>query len=288
MTTGVRTASGDSVYNGFSPQFPSASVSNLSMAVVLIEQLSNDGFDTTIGHGTGFIKYVAGRYFLVTARHVLSGRDPFSSKLLSREGYLPRRFRIHPTVEYPSGSNFWTRSETIIESSDEEQPIWVGDPDFETLRTDIAVWPLSLPPGMTLRHVGDTTSREASMMVHPGLECMVIGFPLGSGSRMQQPVWRRGVMASEPMIPWDNKPIFLLDCTTSPGFSGSPVFRHHVGPLPLYQNDGSITMDPLAVITTSLIGVYGGRLQHSHFGGEVPYVFYGNRIPIIIAAAQGG
>lgn len=260
------------------------------MAVVAIEQLANDGSSTIIGHGTGFIKFADGRYFLITARHVLDGRNPFTSEILSREGYIPRRFKIHFTAEFPAGSNMWTRGETIIESPEEGSPSWYGDPAFDELRTDIAVWPLMLPPGMAIRHVGNTTPLEASMMVHPGLECMVIGYPLGPDRGMQQPVWRRGVMASEPLIPWDNKPIFLLDCTTSPGFSGSPVFRHHVGPLPYYEADGSITVDPGAVVTTALVGVYGGRLQHPHFGGEVPYVFYENRIPVIInsAIAAGG
>lgn len=38
------------------------------------------------------------------------------------------------------------------------------------------------------------------------------------------------------------------------------------------------------VLTTSFVGVYAGRLSHSHYGGEVPFVFYANRIPIILAS----
>lgn len=122
-------------------------------------------------------------------------------------------------------------------------------------------------------------------MTHPGLECMVIGYPSAPKKELMFPIWRRGIIASEPLIPWDEKPIFLLDCTTSPGFSGSPVFRHHVGPVPFYEKDGSLTVDPSAIVTTTLVGVYCGRLQHPHFGGEIPYVFYENRIPIIIGHA---
>ena len=31
-------------------------------------------------------------------------------------------------------------------------------------------------------------------------------------------------------------------------------------------------------MTTSFVGIYAGRLEHPHYGGEVPFVFYANRI----------
>jgi hypothetical protein len=95
------------------------------------------------------------------------------------------------------------------------------------------------------------------------------------------PVWRRGTLASEPLLPVDGKPMFLVDGSTSPGFSGAPVLRRQVGPLPLRQADGSIMIKADSVLHTSLIGVYAGRLGHPHFGGEVAYAFYANRIPLI-------
>lgn len=71
MIAGITTLTGEPPFEGFSPQFPNGKVSNLSMSVVAIEQLANDASDVVIGHGTGFINYAYGKYFLVTDRHVL-------------------------------------------------------------------------------------------------------------------------------------------------------------------------------------------------------------------------
>ena len=76
--------------------------------------------------------------------------------------------------------------------------------------------------------------------------------------------------------------MFLMDASTSPGFSGSPVFRRHIGPAPVEQPNGSLVVLAGNVLTTSFVGVYAGRLEHAFYGGEVPFVFYGNRIEQVI------
>lgn len=261
------------------------------MSTALIEQLSNDGTDTVIAHGTGFMWRHAGRVFVVTARHVVSGRDPFDDSPMSSLGFIPQRLRIYPSIENPTGSGQWTRVAATLDVGPDTGRPWLQDPEFDALRTDIAAIELPMgvaalvtPPTRNVMCLNDDASvLGGEIMSWVGSECAIVGYPQSRVGGAMTPIWRRGTFASEPLLPVDDKPMFLLDAATSPGFSGSPVFRRHMGPVPIQEADGSITIRADAVITTNFIGVYAGRLRHSHYGGEVPFVFYANRLPFVFA-----
>lgn len=270
---------GGSIASGFEAQFGAATISSLSMSATLIEQLSNDGSDTTISHGSGAFWRHGGKIYLLSARHVLSGRSPFDNSLLSSNCYIPRRIAAYPAIEIMPDR--WMRQKVFIDIP--EDGGWIQDPDFEVLRTDIAAIPLGIEIPQRIQCLNDHGNIFEEIFTHVGMDCAVVGYPTNSFGGLMTPIWRRGTIASEPLLPVDSKPMFLLDASTSPGFSGSPVFRRHYGALPQLQPDGSINILADRVMTTSFVGIYAGRLQHPHFGGEVPFVFYGNRVPVIFA-----
>ena len=265
----------------FPRQFESSSVDAISMAVTVIEHLSNDGSDTVLSHGTGFFWASNGAHYLISARHVLSGLDPFTDNLMSKDGFIPRRVRIFPSFQC---ENSWIRSEgVVIDLYSGEEKLWIEDPEFSKLRTDIAAIELSLllPDGGSLVCLNEVISNDR-LVTQVGFDCTVVGYPLRNVSDLRTPIWRRGALASEPFLPMDGKPMFLVDSSTSPGFSGSPVLRRHIGAAPVYNENGGIDILADRVVTTILVGVYAGRLQHSHVTGEVPFAFYANRISSII------
>lgn len=268
----------------FPLEFPNASVSDISLACTSIEQLANDGSDTVVSHGSGFFWRYEDRVFLVSARHVFSGRDPFTDRPMSTLGFIPMRFRFYPALERSAG--VWSRSQGYFHFDGDHSQPWFQDPEFERLRTDIAMVPVA-DCEFPIKCLNDSPSNFSELMSHIGFECSVVGYPLPNVSGLMTPIWRRGTLASEPLLPIDDKPMFLLDAATSPGFSGAPVFRRHVGPAPVDQPDGSTQVLLDRILSTRFIGVYAGRLQHKHFGGEVPFVFYGNRIPFILSSATG-
>tara|TARA_Y100001001_G_scaffold149562_1_gene159465 strand:+ start:570 stop:1316 length:747 start_codon:yes stop_codon:yes gene_type:complete len=243
--------------------------------------LANDGSGEVISHASGFFWRHEGRIFLVSARHVLSGRNPFTNELMSPDGFIPHRLRVFPTIE--AAPSYWQRWQLEGDLYTDGEPEWLDDPQFDELRTDIAAVEMSAPPdGNTLRCMNDNDGLESPLFSMVGFECSIVGYPQAAIGGMMTPVWRRATIASEPSLPVDGKPMFLLDASTSPGFSGAPVFRRHIGPAPLIDNDSDeITIDLDAVVRTSFVGIYAGRLAHSHFGGEVPFVFYANRLPHI-------
>ena len=277
---GYRPTLGGAVGAPFPLQFGDASVSAISMSTTPIEQLANDGSDAVVSHGSGFMWRHGDKAYLITARHVVSGQSPFDGMLLSDKGFIPRRFNFYPAFNV--GVDNWARRRVSYEFEEGSDEAWFEDRDFSTLRTDIAALPVPLPPELPVRCLNDSPDIYTKMWSHVGLECAIVGYPTSSFGDLMTPIWRRGSVASEPSLPVDGKPMFLLDATTSPGFSGSPVFRRQAGPMPVQQPDGSLNVNLDNVLAHSFVGVYAGRLQHPHIGGEVPFVFYGNRLPFIL------
>jgi hypothetical protein len=85
----------------------------------------------------------------------------------------------------------------------------------------------------------------------------VIGFPFGWTGGGSIGIWVQGAIATEPELPYDEKPCFLIDSRTREGQSGSPVI--------LYKRNGWITLtngQPYMIHNplTIFLGVYAGRL----------------------------
>ena len=65
--------------------------------------------------------------------------------------------------------------------------------------------------------------------------CLVVGYPWGLVDRQDQhhilPIYKTANIASEPHLDFHGKPILVIDATTRPGMSGSPVIvrRYHFG-----------------------------------------------------------
>jgi hypothetical protein len=102
-------------------------------------------------------------------------------------------------------------------------------------------------------HLNDT--KLDALSTHVGSQVFITGYPYQHYEGWMLPIWKRGSIASEPLWPFDDKPMFLVDSKTSPGMSGSPVFRRDFGAIPL-QN-GQIVHSKGG---TEFVGVYSGRI----------------------------
>ena len=125
---------GGSQSHSFPLQFSASRLNIASFACTLIKQLSNDGENSVISHGSGCFWRHQEAVFLITARHVLTGRSPFDDTLLSKKGYIPRTIEVYPTLKSPTE---WARTSVKLEINHDPQN-WLQDPEFESLRTDIA------------------------------------------------------------------------------------------------------------------------------------------------------
>lgn len=95
----------------------------------------------------------------------------------------------------------------------------------------------------------------------PTVELSVVGFPFGLTGGAWSAVWVRGTVATEPWMPFQGEPCFLIDARTREGQSGSPAIRYH------RAASGEEGRRPAG--SWELIGVYSGRTDHKSDLGRV-------------------
>ena len=95
------------------------------------------------------------------------------------------------------------------------------------------------------------------LRTQPAQRVSVVGFPFGERTGASFAVWATGFIASEPEINHGGRPVFLIDCRTREGQSGSPVIFHN--------NTGGLLSDKFAIQATTssswLLGIYSGRIN---------------------------
>ena len=90
-------------------------------------------------------------------------------------------------------------------------------------------------------------------------DVFVVGYPWGlTGGDTVLPLYKRGSVASEPVIDYNNLPCFLIDCRTAHSMSGSPVFCSHSG---IWCPSGKMENDSIIGTVMNFAGVYSGRLR---------------------------
>ena len=92
----------------------------------------------------------------------------------------------------------------------------------------------------------------------PAQTISVVGFPFGIQAGGSLAVWATGFVASEPDINFGDLPVFLVDCRSRPGQSGSAVIAYGNGGM-FAMEDGSTAVMAGEVIR--LLGIYSGRIN---------------------------
>jgi hypothetical protein len=233
-------------------------------------------------HATGFFFRFDNRVFLVSARHAITGLDTFTDACISDKGYLPHKIKVYPFLHQKASMRL--DPITLEVRNDNREPLWIEDPDFDRLRTDIACIEAKGLAGYSIACVN--AAPDEDLFANVGFDCFIVGYPNQNYHDPYFPIWRRGSLAYEPQHPIDGKPIFLVDAATSPGMSGSAIFQRWHGPAPVHTGPGNgITTKLDSIVSTRFIGVYGGRLSHTSAMAEIGYGWYANRIPIMLKAA---
>lgn len=195
---------------------------NISKAVVCVTKLIHtaSGIDDT-RYGTGFLYRDAdGALWLVSNWHVFTGRRPDEQgKLLGDSAQSPYAVSVGlPLI----GENKCVVAEYPLYEG--ERPLWQQHklgPLF-----DLAALPISPDPKFEIITIQDSATGQMGA-VEPGFDLIIIGFPFQAGNDVPYPLWKRGLLASEPSRQMFGNPQVLIDTAGTPGMSGSPVFVSH-------------------------------------------------------------
>jgi len=236
----------------------------LSLVTAPIEVLGSD--DVVLSNATGFFYKREGNSVLfVTNWHVVTGRHPTSPNI-SSNGAVPTKLRMKVHKKIGDGSKIFHLKILLWENTINDElgnkPEWLEHPQHK-FKVDLVVLKLELEDfddQVLCNFLSEYNGFHEDYYPSAMDDIFVLGYPWGlTGGNPVLPLYKRGSVASEPVIDQEGLPRFLIDCRTAYAMSGSPVICRNRG---FWNPDGSsgdfgkTIMDPVE----NFVGVYSGRL----------------------------
>lgn len=216
--------------------------------------------ETLLSSATGFLlaRNQESHCTFITNRHVVTGRHQETGACLSKQGAIPDSVVIHFHKEgalhrewlkiqlplfRPNGSKFWI-----------EHPRFGNSADVVALNlnwgSDVTKYPYYL----------DMKLDKIEMALSPAEPVSVIGFPFGLSSYGKFPVWATGFLAQDLGLIAPELPVFLIDCRTRQGQSGSPVIAFRNAGVRI-RKEGKIVVTMTPQPLWEFLGIYSGRVN---------------------------
>jgi Trypsin-like peptidase domain len=212
--------------------------------------------DVSLGSATGFVLKKKDQYWLITNRHVVLGCSPDKNPSDVGGWVCANKLGILQNKEGHVGEWLWTREE--LYQPDGRSRRWHEHPQLNG-SVDLIALPLAVTTGVAFYPL-DLELRKTQLMLHPGDQVSIVGFPFGISQAGGLAIWKNGTLASDTDVDFDGRAKFLLDATGRPGMSGSPVYARRSG---AYQQEDNITSVGTA---TKFLGVYSEENQAAELG----------------------
>lgn len=227
--------------------------------------------DLKLASGTAFLA-ANGREShcaLITNRHNVTGRNQDTGKCLNDMGAEPDAIVIHfhrkdrfqewvpirLPLYRPNGVPYWI-----------EHPVHGAGADLVALNmswgNDVEKYPY---------YMGTTLDRF-TVHVGPAEPVSVIGFPFGLSSFGRLPIWTTGFLAQELELVTPERPVFLIDCRTRAGQSGSAVISYRTGSYRTRTENGRIGSRLSGTPAWEFLVIYSGRVNAESDLGRVWHV----------------
>lgn len=214
--------------------------------------------DTKLASATGFLVNKDDVIYLITNRHVVTGRHNETNKCLDEiNGGIPNKLKVWLPSEIDKGYG-WRNIDIDLYDS-EENKTWLEHP---TYREKVDVVAIKL--GKYKQTIPFCYYLNSDYELNVTQNVFIVGYPFGldiNPSNGKYAIWTTGVVASEPdldlRINGEQLPAFLVDAKTRKGQSGSPVIYYDSSGL--LKNKNLVYKFPDAV--TIQIGIYSGRIN---------------------------
>lgn len=216
--------------------------------------------DIQLGTATAFVINDNKHNYLITNRHVVTGRNNITNIVINSMGSVPNKIIVEVPIYHKETNTFNWHSEVIELYNFNEKPIWLEHPIYKN-KMDVIAIKLEKQINTSIHY-----SLDSNYICSICDSVKIIGYPFGYNVNPKQgyfAIWMSGTIASEPLVNLqisnlnEEMPAFLIDARTREGASGSPVIYYsRQGMLP--NNNGfSIYGDTIRIP----IGIYSGRIS---------------------------
>lgn len=242
---------------------------------------------TILSKATGFFVEENNEIFLITNRHIVTGKDNFTGEILDANAARPN----YLLVEFPyivkrknNNDKFWSnpfkiplyKNNNVID----DEKLWMEHPRLGEKIDVVAINVTEICNNSinALKTIGNCSYADIprykniysshNHVPYITQQIYVVGYPFGYSTTFIRylPIWSVGIIASEYeedlYVPIDliekgeayQAPSFLIDCKTRSGQSGSPVISYKICK---------------GKEETTLLGVYSGRVNEKSDLGYV-------------------
>lgn len=210
-----------------------------------------------LGSAAGFVVEKNGKNILITNWHVFSGIDYYTGKFSDSLGRKPNIIKIwYNGVEL----GIWKQyNDTLYDKHNKKKwfelslgkkVVDVVALPLNNVHPDIKIYPFNL----------DLDKTDVAPVV--SMPVSIVGYPYGNTGFGRWPIWKTGHIASDPDLDYDNLPIMMIDATTRPGMSGSPVLLRINGEYA--RKDGGHVIG--GGLITLFLGIYSAQNQYTEVG----------------------
>lgn len=229
----------------------------LSVVPLFIEMFIKGG-GSPIGIGTSFTIEKKGTFYLITNWHCLTGIHPITNKPLNKNGLAnPDILKVW---FFGKKLGTWKPKEINLIDDDGNQK-WIEHPNGQNV--DVVALPITEIYDDIKIYPIDLNLANIKLKTYPSKAVSIIGFPKGISASGKFPIWKKGHIASDLDINYNDQPVFLIDATTRSGMSGSPVILKESG-MCEFEN-GSISQGTYQ----RFLGIYAGRIDNEIEIGRV-------------------
>lgn len=229
-------------------------ISDLSAQSIFLELTADD---KNLGSATGFIVEHGEKPYLITNWHVVTGKNPDTQDSIGV--YYPDEIVIFHHAKNRLGT--WVKKVEPLENL-AGNPRWIEHPRGS--QVDVVALPLSSVDDAIQLYPLNLSLANTDLKIEPAMEVSIIGYPFGLHSG-RWPIWKTGHIATDPDLNYGDGPSFLIDATTRPGMSGSPVVIRKWGGS--HDRAGNYRISNGAI--TRFLGIYSGTIYDTSEIGKV-------------------
>jgi len=216
-----------------------------------VQSLYIEAYKDTVflGSATGFVIKSKTQKYLITNWHVVTNKSPVTKNWLYKNIQVsPNRIAIMHNAK--KLGNYNLRFEDLIDIRSNN----ILYKEFTVGRemVDVVAIPLKDTLGDIAFYPVNYSKETDSLLLQPTDRLFVLGFPKGIRSAPFLPIWKSGLIASEPDIDQENKPIIWLDIASFGGMSGSPVYL--ITDKLTYKNGNAVNM--IGGVESFFLGVF--------------------------------
>lgn len=198
--------------------------------------------------GSGFFYTAGGTTYYITNRHLV---------IQEVAGYRPSRISL---AVHTDALNVRSNKEVFVDLYDASgHPAWR---EHSTLTSAVDVVAIPLTPdhlhGCVIVPLSRKNHVPDDVVLNMGQDLMVLGFPKGLGDQLHNlPIARNASLASAYPVPFNGKPLVLVDARLHAGTSGSPVLTKSMNLAQL--TDGSMALSAGSAVY--LVGIHSATFD---------------------------